>query len=314
MTLLQDNHAAKSRGHGSCYGHHGELLQGTFNTGEGLLRGLVTLRCTLFASQAVLEPAVGAPLKVQPAWKRKARDAARFALDSFDLQHFGGTLRLSSNVGVGCGFGSSTSDVTAAIRSVFDLVGVEPRPDVTGAIAVTTEGASDPIMYPTTVLFAHRAGVLIDDYQMPLPSLAVLGFGLGTAPVDTVQHPAARYSLTEIAEFDTLRRLMHTAMKSGDASLVGAISTASATLNQRFLATPRFGILADLAQSYGVGLQVAHSGNIAGVIFDRNDPDFAECLREARRRILSLGFARTWCFAEPPTTITRPRQAMEFIR
>ena len=55
----------------------------------------------------------------------------------------------------------------------------------------------------------------------------------------------------------------------GDAYLIGRVASASARINQRFLPKPKFSEIERIAADTGaVGIQVAHSGTVAGLMFD----------------------------------------------
>src|SRR5262249_48106325 len=79
-----------ARGHSVVVtGHHGEILQGVFEDTDGRAhRGLVTLRCPLFASKATFvrdtRPLrrVGAGVRVYPPTKWKAARAAELTLET----------------------------------------------------------------------------------------------------------------------------------------------------------------------------------------------------------------------------------------
>lgn len=283
---------------GSCAGeatapaHHGEILQGVFETGCGLRRGLVTLPCPIYESQAVIRLAPGrGGLAVTPSWKRKAWWAARLTLGALGHPHRRGRLVIRSNISVARGLGSSTSDVCATVRAVADALGRRISPAEVAHLAVRAEHASDATMFDRPLLFGHRDGEAIEHYPDPRYRLRVLGFSTQPkALLHTLAMPRARYTTWEIEAFRALRGLLRRALADGDAEGIGRVATASASLNQRHLPIPRFEELRALATSAGaLGIQVAHSGCVAGILIDPSDPRCDDASAAVESRLARLG-------------------------
>lgn len=284
-------------GTGTAPSHHGELLQGVFEEGGGLHRGLVTLPCPLFASNATVRLSRWEPdLTVAPAWKTKALNAARSTLKVLGMSAYGGVLELSGDVAVGRGLGSSTSDVTAAILAVLAAAGRHLAPERIARIAVAAEAATDPLIYfDRMLLFAHREGTVIEDFHRPVPQLEVLGFSSADQEIDTLALPPARYNAWEIECFRALRGLMRRAVTRGDIAELGRISTASARINQRFLPVPNFHRLLEIAaESEALGVQVAHSGTVAALLFAPHRPEVEKRMALAGRRLAELSITDHW--------------------
>ncbi len=282
----------KEQGFGRVNGHHGEILQGVFpdETG-GLHRALVTLPCNLVSSTAIFRPATGHLVTV-PDDKLKAAEAARLALDALGLHDQGGSLTVESNIPVGLGMGSSTADVVATIRAVADAHGVALAADAVARLAVRAETASDSLMHgDLAVLFAQREGIVLEHLGPALPPLEILG--VDTAPdtrVDTLRQPAAAYDDWEIQAFRPLRGMLRRAVKTGDPTLIGRVATASARLSQRHLPKPGFEDILNIATATGaLGVQVAHSGTVAGLLFDPRNPATARRVSEATTRLEAIG-------------------------
>jgi uncharacterized protein involved in propanediol utilization len=277
-------------------GHHGEILQGVFEAADGSVRrGLVTLRCPLFTSRASFaagsdgRPAANGPrVTVRPATKRKARRAAELAL-AYLGHAIGGRLTLETTSFEGWGLGSSTADVTAAILAVARSVGARIAAADVARLAVRAEGAADSLMFEgDAVLFAHREGWVLERFGTPLPPLVVVG--LNPAPqgrgVDTLALRPAPYPPGDVIVFEGLRARLRRAIATRDAGALGEVATASAVINQRYLPMPHFDTLLGIARASGaVGLQVAHSGCVAGLLFDAASPRCAEATRHAEREL-----------------------------
>lgn len=257
-------------GTGACGAHHGELLQGWFTDSAGDVRpGLVTLPMPGCAVRAVFTPGA-ADVTVAPPDRTKARRAARLAAAA--VGGSGGYLDLHTTVPAGLGMGSSTADVVAAVRAVADAYGVVPSPRTVARIAVAAEAASDPLMFDGRPrLFAHRDGDVLEDLGAALPPLRVLGCLLGRGrPVDTpsVRPPAP--SPEDVRFYGDLRDRLRRAVATGDPELLGQVATASSL---RARPGAELELLCSVAASTGaVGVQIAHSGNVAGLIFDAGGP------------------------------------------
>jgi uncharacterized protein involved in propanediol utilization len=285
-------------GIGSAIAHHGELMQGVFEDDAGQLRrALVTMPLPGRGSQAVFYPSQSHWGVVGPSGLTKARRAAIYTLREFAAHPSpakGGRVEITSNVPHGIGMGSSTSDVTATIKAVADYHGVSLSREEVGRLAVLAEMASDSVMIDDrVVLFAHRDGVVLETFGHRLPPMTVVG--CDTAPgeaVETLSLPPADYSDAEAGEFQVLRGALRRAIATEDVGLLGKVATASARINQRYLPKPGLEPLIELCLRYGgAGLQIAHSGTIAGLIFDarRSRIDTDGCVLG----IKELGFAVT---------------------
>lgn len=286
-------------GTGTAPVHHGELLQGAFTGPSGApVRALVTLPCPLHTTRATFTPVPGGEVTVSPQWKEKARRAAELALGGRQSRT-GGHLDLVGDAPPGRGFGSSTSDVLAAVRAVRDACGAPLTAWEAARLAVRAETASDALMFEeSTVLFAQREGTVVEDFGHRLPPLHVLGFGsrAGGHGVDTLALPTPRYDSAEIARFDRLRGLLRRSLRTQDAALLGAVATRSALLNQRHLPVPGLDRLLAAARACGaLGLQIAHSGDIAAFLF-APEPAAALTPRTTRARELLRGAGVEECW------------------
>ncbi|GAA4614475.1 hypothetical protein GCM10023108_19360 [Saccharopolyspora hordei] len=310
-------------GIGRAPGHHGELLQGVFwdTLGEPR-RGLVTLPISGSGTCAEFRPDLGtAPdaLTVVPADRAKARRAAVLTLDllgsALDTPVCGGLLRLTGDLPVGLGMGSSTSDIIAAVRAVADAFGVRMPASTVAALAVRAEQASDPLMLDDRpLLFAQREGRVLEVLGNALPPMVLLGCLTGAGrPVDTLRLPTVDTSWVEA--YERLRRRLRRAVRTADLALLGAVSTESARLNQHLLPKEELPVLTEVARSSSaVGIQVAHSGNVAGVLFDPAAADLPHRLERCRTALARAGIAVTRVFhtsaarSRKDTPVVRPRR------
>lgn len=282
--------------------HHGELLQGVFDDGTGRLRrALVTLPQRDRGARATFHPSRRFySITVENPGLTKVRRAAVLALHRFAAHPAtvpGGCIEISSDVPARIGMGSSTSDVTAAIRAVADFHGVRLPEEELGRLAVQAEGASDSTMIDDrVVLFAQRDGLVLETLGHRLPPMVVVGCDTdpGGGGVDTLRFKPAEYDERELGAFQVLLAGMRRAVATGDVALLGRVATASARINQRFLPKPDLERLVELCLAHGgCGVQVAHSGTVAGLIFDGCRPDAASGALRCAARLRELGMALT---------------------
>lgn len=266
---------ADGAGVGYAPAHHGELLQGMFLDEAGVPhRALVTLPQPALGTRAVFRPSYTHGGVLGPPELIKVRRAAILTLGqlpSYRSPAKGGQIEIVSTVPRGIGMGSSTSDVTATIRAVADSHGHPLSRQEVARLAVLAECASDSVMMDgQVVLFAQREAAVLETFGQQLPPMLVLG--CDTAPeekVDTLRLTPAPYDAEEIARFGVLRAALRRAVAKSDVKLLGRVATASARINQRYLPKPQLTELLRICQQHGgCGVQVAHSGTVAGLIFD----------------------------------------------
>lgn len=298
---------ARPYGEGEANSHHGEIVQGVFQRDGRLEHGLVTLPCPLYRTRARFRPLRGAALTVFPGDRLKARDAARLTLDALGRAGWGGTLTIDSNVPVSWGCGSSTSDVLAVIRAVADAFRARLEPAWLARLAVAAETASDSLMYPASpaVLFAQRRGSVLTELNGPLPRVHVLGFNTEVdRGVETLALPHCRYSTWEVESFGPMLGMLRRAVEAQDPSLLGRVASASTAINQRHRPKRMMPQLLRLARdARALGLQVAHSGTVAGFLFEPG-AGAADRMEEARAGLRALGMYRTWDFCTSPAPHT----------
>jgi uncharacterized protein involved in propanediol utilization len=281
--------------------HHGEILQGVFTDDDGRLRrGLMSMPCDLYSARATYAPVSLPSVVVRPAAKVKARRAAEETLAVLGWPCSGGYLTLHGDVPASRGFGSSTSDVLAAIRAVQNAFGCELPSRLVAQLAVRAETASDSLMFgDNSVLFAHRDGAVIEDFGCRLPRMGAVGFGTSRtgAGVDTLRLRPAEYGPAVVNRFRELRAMLRTALLTADVAMLGAVATASARLNQPNLPIPDLDrIMALIMRTGAAGLQIAHSGDIASLLFDARQPDFSRQRALACRLLADLGITDVWPF------------------
>ena len=298
-------------GVGSAGHHHGEILQGATRRGGELVSCLITMPAGGVGSRARYTAAGGgaqelarvsgpvpAPILAQvldmvPAWKSKAARAAGLALAFMGAPALG-RLEIECSVPTGIGLGSSTCDVVAAIRAVSDAYGVELDAAQVARLAIEAEGAADPIMFDgEMVLFAQRQGRVLESFGSWVPRYAVLSIDTdeGERGIDTLSLPTRDYTDADLAAFESMIGRAREAFALRDPVTLAAVATESAALNQRFVPLRKFQEIQDLAAEYrALGVQISHSGTVAGILFDsRTGALSAALVDDVTERARSLG-------------------------
>lgn len=260
----------------SCITHHGELIQGGLRRNGEIRPALVTLPRRDRVATCRLELFEAERLEVVPRCNSKALKAARIALDRFGRPRATGRLTLTSGVETGLGLGSSTADVISAIRACASALGVTPTAEEMAAIAVEAELAVDPLMFEgQALLFAPRSGEVIESWGDWYPDYTVFSCNLAEEGmrIDTLLLSPV-YSEEEADRFEEIVVMARTGFRRRDPALIAEAATRSAILNQSRVPLPRFAALESLAREAGaLGVQVAHSGVVGGVLLDPEDSE-----------------------------------------
>jgi len=282
---------ASRYGGGTAIAQYGELFQGMIQDADGTLhRCLVSLPCSKLQSSGRFVASDNGGVTVMPPAKQKSRRAAEITLELLGAPS-DGLLMIESNIPEGKGLGSSTADCIAAVISVAAALGRSLTPEQVAETVVRAEIASGNVMFSRPVLFANREGIVLEDYIRCLPPMTVLGFDTEIDRlVETLSFPPAAYSFWEIENFKVLTAALRRAIKEQDTYLLGRVATASAAINQRFLPKPLFSDLCKIVdEARALGVAVAHSGTVAGVLLDSRDAKLEAKIDLLKARLGSLG-------------------------
>ncbi|MSQ13449.1 MAG: GHMP kinase [Dehalococcoidia bacterium] len=269
---------ATVRATGAC----GELVQ-------GLIGGVLChITCPVALYATVTVELGDAPGTVRaPAERPKTAQAVKTTLRFLNARYTAAAVIVTSELPVGKGMASSTADVAAAIAATGLALGVTLTPEQIARLAVQVE-PSDGIMFPGIALFDHRDGSVREPLGPPPPlEVLVLDFGgaVDTLEFNRVDRTALLRELAPTTEraADLVRR----GLADGDAALIGQGATVSALAHQRVLFKPQLPAVLDFAHQIGaVGVNVAHSGAVIGVLLDGSQtaPSGGEAALHAARR------------------------------
>ncbi len=182
----------------------------------------------------------------------------------------------------GKGMGSSSADITAAVWAAGKAAGVSLPPETIAEIALSVE-PTDGVMFPGVALFDHRQGRIAQSLGMP-PPLEVIVIDPG-GQVDTLEFNrvdrSEQWQSVSIATEEALE-LVREGIRRSDAELVGRGATISARAGRPDAAGPLVERAAQFAADIGaVGVNVAHSGTVVGILLDARKRHSKPALRRA---------------------------------
>jgi L-threonine kinase len=271
------------RASAGCAGSCGELIQGQFKHGEDFL---VTFPVNLWSEVSVTLDFSRSGVISVPAGKVKAQKALEKTLAYLGVGPCGARVSVLSEIPEGKGLASSTADIVAACRAAAGALGKRLPLEIISQIAIQIE-PSDGLMYPGCVVYNHRQGKLLESLGV-LPPVEILAVDLG-AQVDTLQFNQIpkNYTPAELEQIETAYQLLKIGMKEKDLEKIGLAATQSARVNQRLLPKADLELLIEIAGMAGAyGVNVAHSGTIAGLLFAAGEKNkLSQARKLVRERI-----------------------------
>ena len=275
---------AVARGTAWAPGTCGELAQGELDD------TIVMVTCPIdLGSTATVELSDGTGRVQGPANAPKSRRAVALTLEFLGRRDLDARLTLDSPLPRAKGMASSTADVAVAIGATAAALGtsIDPRRQAKLALAVEP---SDGVMLPGIALFDHRGGHVARSLGQP-PGMRVLALEFADQ-VDTEAFNAVdrRAQLRSLASrFREALDLITAGLADGDARLIGQGAMLSSLANQAVLPKPQLTSVLDLAEVAGaVGVNVAHSGTVLGLLFAEDGDRIGWAERQAWTRLSDL--------------------------
>jgi len=248
-----------------CPGSCGELIQG-FIRGRELL---VSYPINLFSEVTLTE--TSHDCKHQGAVK--ARMALEKSFEFFNLPveyTYNIKIHINSSIPVGKGMASSTADIGAVIKAAAFLAGKSITVDELVDIAVSIE-PTDSVLFEGLTLFDPLNGG-VREHLGDVPSLDVLVLE-PEETLDTLEFRKKDYSEIKKknqGKIEHALELLKEGLKTGNTTLIGKAATISSVANDEVLKKPNLKAIIDCAVKAGaVGVNVAHSGTVIGILIDR---------------------------------------------
>ena len=277
-------HRAKVKMPGAC----GELVQGTLNgipfhvsCPVGLYS---TVEVELFGEPGALE---------HPPESPKAAAALQGFLKARGIEGMGGRITITSELPRSKGMASSTADVAGTIYAAARALDVQLTPQEMARLALDIEPTAGSI-FSNIVLFDHRQGQLWEDLG-PCPDMDILVLDYG----GEVDGPAFnRFDCSDILrqtepQVMEALSLVREGLSTNDLVLIGQGATLSAFANQFLLYKPQLeSVIVAAEEVEAVGINVAHSGTVVGVLLDPTWHDVEEVRAWLEPRLPGLNSIR----------------------
>ncbi len=270
---------------GSC----GELVQGKLNGRNFHITAPINLFTTVTLT------AGGDKLEVIPSRKRKAMRAAEKTLKLLGHEDIRGKIHINSKIPEGKGMASSTADITGTAAAMSKFLGKRISDKKISEIALSIE-PSDGVMFEGIVLFDHIKGRILEKFPNP-PKMKILAVDTG-GKINTQKFNRSNFD--EIhrenrAKIIKALKLVEDGLREKDIRKIGKGATLSALCNQKILFKPALEPIAEISMKMGaVGVNVAHSGAIIGILMSENFKDFEELEKRIEKKLKrKLRFYRT---------------------
>ena len=224
-----------------------------------------------------------------PAECSKAVHAVALALEHLDRADLDATLTIDSPIPRKKGMASSTADIVASMVATASALGRSIDENTLAELALAVE-PSDGIMVPGIALFDHFGGSVRRSLEQPPPlNVLVLEF---EPTLDTEAFNATDRRATLRSHGESFRRalaLIEAGIATADSDLVGRGATLSAMAYQAVLPKPQLPEVLAIADACGaVGVNVAHSGTVIGLLFAQDGKHLDAVSSHARRRLPDL--------------------------
>lgn len=264
----------------SCPATCGELLQGWLAGSEKLVAYGIDLSSHV---TAVLVP----NWPVIPATQVKMYQLCRLLLAYFGQPQAKVELRRQSEIPLGKGMASSTADLVATCRAVAHLFGHSLSAAAITQFCVQVE-ASDASAYLAqglTVIDARSGQVYWQTNWRPQFASLILEPHT-QLPTALVHRQLTVLQLKQQAtEFARTYQTFTTAVQMHSLELLGTAAIQSACLRQRLLPKPYFTVIQRFVQTHALlGLNVAHSGTVLGLMFDPSRISAVNLLQQVRQQ------------------------------
>lgn len=273
-----------------CPGSCGELIQG-YIQGKKLL---LSYPVALYSQVTIQEGKRHYPEALYPKVQKALEKTLQYLklpakyLDNLDFH-------VVSQLPVGKGMASSTADIAAAAAAVGAFFGQALDNGEIAQIALAVE-PTDSIVFSALTLFDYVEG----KYQETLgtcPSLEIIVLE-GRGMVDTLNFHKKDY---DVLIYDKREELAHSYMllkqgiESKQPELLGKAALLSARANQDILPKKSLEDVSEIALKHrALGVNVAHSGTVLGVLVDSTKQDAEEILAEFKQEKWSKYFEKVY--------------------
>ncbi len=264
-----------------CPASCGELLQGVIGTSEKL----ISYPVDMYAAVTIEE----SKNPIRPINRKKAVEGMYKTLEHFEMPRCIGetfSVEVVSQIPVAKGMASSTADIAASIMATATLLGKEINNDELGKLCVAIE-PTDSTIFPTLTLFDHLKGIRIESYDwIPRINVLVLESEKILDTQDFRKNDYTRERLENQNKVEEAYRIFQESCSVKDITGLGKAATLSSLTNQSILPKDKLEEIIDSVLTLGCyGVNVAHSGTVIGILYDKEVVD----VEVVKRRFSSMG-------------------------
>jgi L-threonine kinase len=261
-----------------CPASCGELIQGPIGAQSALISCPINWFSTVSVEQG--RPSIHHERPMM-------RQALKATLTHLNLPtSLGHELRIEfdSTIPVAKGMASSTADISATIVATarhFNQTIDEP---LIATIASSLE-STDSTMFRSLTLFRHQLGEVVRSYSWQ-PNINILLLESDTTLTTSLFHQRHDHDLKTLSQqYHPTRKRLESAMQQQCTSQLGIATTMSATFSQAVIPKPEWATLLKIVEQCDLlGLNVAHSGTIVGLLYHEAKHDIDRVVAEINRR------------------------------
>lgn len=261
-----------------CPASCGELMQGWIEGSEKLISYPIDWYSEVIIEEQLSMQQSPQLSKNSKVWAAFQKTCAYFGLEAAQIPRV--SITVSSSIPVAKGMASSTADIAATVLATATLLGYELNSQQLAQICLSME-ATDSTIFPSLTLFDHLLGKTIVESQW-IPTFHVLVL----EPMDTLITEVFRKDnhqqllLANYEQLSTAYKIYQQAVGEQSVSKLGEAATMSAIANQRILPKKRFQDLCEIVnKSQILGINVAHSGTVIGLMYDDKRTDVEALIR-----------------------------------
>lgn len=251
-----------------CPASCGEIVEGTIDERDFL----VTCPIALYTEVSVhLDRNMIKHIDCSEFEHNKAIQAVEKTLTYFGIKKLKAEILINTDIPCGVGLSSSTADITAACIATAQALGKSISDDAIANIALSIE-PSDGIMYPGVMMFDHIHGTVRKRLgHMPEMDVYIIDTGeqVDTQQFNNIKDLKQKNKQKEPMVKQALE-LTFKAFEEGNLKLLGEAMKISAFAHQSILFKPHLSDIVQLGDRYGaIGVNIAHSGSIVGIFFEK---------------------------------------------
>lgn len=195
-------------------------------------------------------------------------------------------IQFSSTIPVAKGMASSTADISATIIATARHFHRTIEDALVATIATSLE-PSDSTMFRSLTLFQHQSGEVIQTFPWQ-PNIDILLLESDATLTTACFHQHNDQYLDTLSHtYQATHRTFELAMREQSPTHLGTATTMSAQFSQHTLPKPAFNSLLNLVEQFDLlGLNVAHSGTIVGLLYHEAKHDIEKVIAEMKLRNL----------------------------